>query len=133
MTLRSPLWLTDNADQADAILDAIAWGYPREITDRELEVADWFRFGEGCVYWFEPVSNESAGFHISIRADQRGRVYPRSLFSVVRTSACLFGYKTLLVLRPPEKVAEYLGRMGLDSQGEFWLWPVRERELFSRG
>lgn len=65
----------ERGDQvARAAQDAESWGFPRPVSEQELEGADWWRMLPGVVFWFEHYGISPTHFvHLAVDPAARGR------------------------------------------------------------
>ena len=70
--------LTTVDKKQDAACDAVRWGFPREVTRKEIDKAYWFRFGGDVVFWYESVSimPDSLWIHIAAKPGVRRWLVP---------------------------------------------------------
>lgn len=114
MEVRRFTELLEDDERRAGIKDAMAWGYPREIEEREIGASVWVRYGPDCIFWLNGVSEDELGLHIAIRPESRGSLSGRRLFIGIETIAQLCGATNLRALLPPgsEPLRLYLHRLG---------------------
>lgn len=66
--------LEDPQEILRAARDAVAWDFPRPVHDVEIDQADWFRYGDSVVFWFEHYEISSTWFiHLAVSPEFRKR------------------------------------------------------------
>lgn len=61
-------------DRQGAASEAVAWGFPREISHDEIQDSYWFRLGDDVIFWFESVESlPGLWIHLAVSPPSRYR------------------------------------------------------------
>jgi len=112
--------LLEDSDRQLAAMTVEGWGYPREITDWEVEYAVWLAYGKDVMFWFTPMPDSpDLAAHICISPAARGRVDARRLLGRMETISELLGAFKMWSVRPNDMAPEmtgYLKRLGFAKE-----------------
>ena len=105
-----------------AICDVEEWGYPREVTQAEVDHGIWLRYGLDCIIWFTMHDLGQLGVHICIEPGSRyGRAVTRKLLTGIDVIGELLGAESVCAIPMPglEEIHSYCKRLGwvLNSTG----------------
>lgn len=94
-------------DRHGAAEQAMAWGYPREIEDEEVDASSWLRFGDDVIVWFGlGINDESLTPYLCIKPESRGRVASARAMTGIEIVGELLGAKFLYMFLPPPEIWE---------------------------
>jgi hypothetical protein len=106
--------------------DVTAWGYPRPVIPREIELCQWFRMGKGLVFWFEPPCELEPGdarVHLAVAHRYRSAWPVRRWDYASQIVAELLGAQRMLFTPCPGDVrtGEYAVRLGWQRAGQSYV------------
>ncbi len=118
--MRVPVELLEDADR-DRAADLIEeWGYPRGLTDWELDEGHWFAWGLDVLFWFTPTQDEHQwALHICMEPRARGVTDPQETLSVLRVICQLLRGRRMWVFLNESMgqwVEDYLTRLGFAKE-----------------
>jgi hypothetical protein len=104
--------VTDKSLLRDQVIE---WGYPRLISDNEMAVSAWFRYGHG-VFWMsrDEGHDDELMLHCCHEDEMRGRPFARDFLAACKTIAQIWDYEFLRVLDDglDDRISGYLLRLG---------------------
>ena len=100
-------------DRQRAVSDALAWGFPREPFEYEIELGHWFRLPH-VVWWYEagPDGGTDMAIHIAVDPEFRGRWAMRPFIREFLTLAHRAGAKRLFSFPMDDVSGGLLERLG---------------------
>ena len=106
----------------DAALEAMDWGFPRQVELVEIERGAWFRMGPSVVFWFEHPSDvlpQDLPLHVVVEPKVRHKWAGRRWLHVMQACAELLGHDRICVTPSHEvpEVGAYLARLGWAFDG----------------
>lgn len=121
--------LDDIPERLVAAQDVMIWGFPRPVTEGEIELGFWFRMGKTVVWWYEapnPSRPLAALIHLAVAPRVRSRWPVRRWLVAAEVVAEMMGAEEL-VFAPEHKTSEivrYAVKLGWKPEGPRFAKPL---------